>query len=64
MTLLTVVHAWQLNIQSPHRNSAFQKLFTLPPEEFLINDFSCYLKRKMPLQVLHFAVTKILFLII
>ncbi|XP_008777790.2 C2 and GRAM domain-containing protein At5g50170 [Phoenix dactylifera] len=40
----------KLNIRSPHRNSTFQKLFALPPEEFLINDFSCYLKRKMPLQ--------------
>eukprot|EP01018_Ginkgo_biloba_P010181 Gb_29807 [translate_table: standard] len=36
--------------RSPQRNSTFQKLFGLPPEEFLINDFSCYLKRKMPLQ--------------
>ncbi|KAF5182941.1 C2 and gram domain-containing protein [Thalictrum thalictroides] len=40
----------KLNLRSPHRNSTFQKLFGLPPEEFLINDFSCYLKRKMPLQ--------------
>ncbi|XP_057871325.2 C2 and GRAM domain-containing protein At1g03370 isoform X2 [Cryptomeria japonica] len=36
--------------RSPQTNSTFQKLFGLPPEEFLINDFSCYLKRKMPLQ--------------
>ncbi|KAJ4959793.1 hypothetical protein NE237_019703 [Protea cynaroides] len=40
----------KLNLRSPYRNSMFQKLFGLPPEEFLINDFSCYLKRKMPLQ--------------
>ncbi|KAL4193406.1 hypothetical protein AMTRI_Chr06g176730 [Amborella trichopoda] len=40
----------KINLRSPHRNSMFQKLFGLPPEEFLINDFSCYLKRKMPLQ--------------
>lgn len=36
--------------RSPQTNSTFQKLFALPSEEFLINDFSCYLKRKMPLQ--------------
>ncbi|CAK9137549.1 unnamed protein product [Ilex paraguariensis] len=40
----------KLNLRSPHRNSTFQKLFGLPPEEFLISDFSCSLKRKMPLQ--------------
>ncbi|XP_022886156.1 C2 and GRAM domain-containing protein At5g50170 isoform X2 [Olea europaea var. sylvestris] len=40
----------KLNIRSPHRNSTFQKIFGLPPEEFLISDFSCSLKRKMPLQ--------------
>ncbi|XP_051136740.1 C2 and GRAM domain-containing protein At5g50170 isoform X2 [Andrographis paniculata] len=40
----------KLSIRSPHRNSTFQKLFGLPPEEFLISDFSCSLKRKMPLQ--------------
>ncbi|CAN4085979.1 unnamed protein product [Withania somnifera] len=39
-----------LNLQSPHKNSTFQKIFGLPPEEFLINDYSCSLKRKMPLQ--------------
>ncbi|PON96729.1 C2- GRAM domain containing protein [Trema orientale] len=37
----------KLNIRSPHRNSAFQKLFNLPPEEFLISDYTCQLKRKM-----------------
>ncbi|TKY73549.1 C2 and GRAM domain-containing protein [Spatholobus suberectus] len=40
----------KLNLRSPQRNSTFQKLFGLPPEEFLIKDFTCYLKRKMPLQ--------------
>ncbi|RZC92467.1 hypothetical protein C5167_041810 [Papaver somniferum] len=40
----------KLNLRSPRKNSAFQKLFGLPPEEFLINDFACSLKRKMPLQ--------------
>lgn len=40
----------KLSLRSPRRNSAFQKLFGLPPDEFLISDFSCYLKRKMPLQ--------------
>ncbi|GJU47929.1 C2 and GRAM domain-containing protein isoform X1 [Tanacetum coccineum] len=40
----------KLNVKSPHRNSMFQKLFSLPPEEFLISDFSCSLKRKLPLQ--------------
>ncbi|XP_055828101.1 C2 and GRAM domain-containing protein At5g50170 [Solanum dulcamara] len=40
----------KLNLRSPHKNSAFQKIFGLPPEEFLINDYSCSLKRKMPLQ--------------
>ncbi|KAJ8536509.1 hypothetical protein K7X08_034910 [Anisodus acutangulus] len=40
----------KLNVRSPHKNSTFQKIFGLPPEEFLINDYSCSLKRKMPLQ--------------
>ncbi|KAL5814872.1 hypothetical protein ACOSQ4_025513 [Xanthoceras sorbifolium] len=40
----------KLNLRSPHRNSTFQKLFALPPEEFLISDFTCQLKRKLPLQ--------------
>ncbi|KAL1559971.1 C2 and GRAM domain-containing protein-like isoform X1 [Salvia divinorum] len=40
----------KIRLRSPQTNSAFQKLFALPPEEFLINDFSCHLKRKMPLQ--------------
>ncbi|KAK9134086.1 hypothetical protein Scep_013614 [Stephania cephalantha] len=40
----------KINVRSPQTNSAFQKLFVLPPEEFLINDFTCHLKRKMLLQ--------------
>lgn len=40
----------KINLRSPQTNSAFQKLFGLPPEEFLINDFTCHLKRKMVLQ--------------
>ncbi|KAJ8773425.1 hypothetical protein K2173_028602 [Erythroxylum novogranatense] len=40
----------KLNIRSPHKNATFQKVFGLPSEEFLISDFTCYLKRKMPLQ--------------
>ncbi|KAJ8440333.1 hypothetical protein Cgig2_012769 [Carnegiea gigantea] len=40
----------KLNLRSPHKNSAFQKLFGLPPEEFLIKDYSCSLRRKLPLQ--------------
>ncbi|KAK2984251.1 hypothetical protein RJ640_010210 [Escallonia rubra] len=40
----------KIRLRSPQTNSAFQKLFKLPPEEFLINDFTCHLKRKMPLQ--------------
>ncbi|KAG6389245.1 hypothetical protein SASPL_150709 [Salvia splendens] len=40
----------KLSLRSPHRNSTFQKIFTLPSDEFLISDFSCSLKRKLPLQ--------------
>ncbi|XP_010542178.1 PREDICTED: C2 and GRAM domain-containing protein At1g03370 [Tarenaya hassleriana] len=40
----------KINVRSPQTNSAFQKLFGLPQEEFLINDFTCHLKRKMPMQ--------------
>lgn len=40
----------KFNLPSPQRNSTFQKLFGLPPEEFLINDFTCSLKRKLHLQ--------------
>ncbi|NP_001317500.1 C2 and GRAM domain-containing protein At1g03370 isoform X1 [Zea mays] len=37
----------KIAMRSPHTNLAFQKIFSLPPEEFLINDFTCHLKRKM-----------------
>ncbi|XP_047316846.1 C2 and GRAM domain-containing protein At5g50170 [Impatiens glandulifera] len=40
----------KLNTRSPRRNSTFLKIFGLPQEEFLINHFSCSLKRKVPLQ--------------
>ncbi|MED6170371.1 hypothetical protein PIB30_030223 [Stylosanthes scabra] len=50
----------KLNLRSPQRNSTFQKLFGLPPEEFLIKDFTCYLKRKMPLQGRMFLSARIL----
>ncbi|WOL12096.1 C2 and GRAM domain-containing protein [Canna indica] len=37
----------KIALRSPRTNAAFQKLFGLPQEEFLINDFICHLKRKM-----------------
>ncbi|VAI85323.1 unnamed protein product [Triticum turgidum subsp. durum] len=37
----------KIAMRSPHTNLEFQKIFSLPPEEFLINDFTCHLKRKM-----------------
>uniref|UniRef100_J3LYW3 C2 domain-containing protein n=1 Tax=Oryza brachyantha TaxID=4533 RepID=J3LYW3_ORYBR len=40
----------KLHVQSPHRNATFQKLFGLPHEEFLIADYACSLKRRLPLQ--------------
>ncbi|GAB2221255.1 hypothetical protein Drorol1_Dr00012428 [Drosera rotundifolia] len=40
----------KLKPQSPHKNATFQKLFELPAEEILIKDYSCYLRRKIPLQ--------------
>jgi hypothetical protein len=46
-----VAHIMQINLRSTQTNAAFRKLFALPPEEFLIDDFTCHLKRKMPLQV-------------
>jgi len=53
VTLLTVcLCVLQLHVRSPHRNSTFQKLFNLPHEEFLIADYACSLKRKLPLQVI------------
>ncbi|KAH9308298.1 hypothetical protein KI387_036209, partial [Taxus chinensis] len=36
--------------RSPQKNLSFQRLFSLPPEEFLINDFACAVKRKLHLQ--------------
>ncbi|EPS58216.1 hypothetical protein M569_16599, partial [Genlisea aurea] len=48
-----------IKLRSPQTNSAFQKLFGLPPEEFLINNFTCHLKRKMPLQGRLFLSTRI-----
>ncbi|KAL6839471.1 hypothetical protein ACP4OV_030741 [Aristida adscensionis] len=42
----------KINLRSTQTNAAFRKLFNLPPEEFLIDDFTCHLKRKMPLQVI------------
>ena len=48
-------HTMQINLRSTQTNAAFRKLFALPPEEFLIDDFTCHLKRKMPLQVLWFS---------
>ncbi|KAM7275371.1 hypothetical protein ACFE04_017237 [Oxalis oulophora] len=40
----------KLTLRSPHRSATFQKLFSLPPEEYLINDFTCHLRRKLLLQ--------------
>ncbi|XP_006656227.1 C2 and GRAM domain-containing protein At1g03370-like [Oryza brachyantha] len=40
----------KINLRSTQTNAAFRKLFNLPSEEFLIDDFTCHLKRKMPLQ--------------
>eukprot|EP00249_Psilotum_nudum_P022502 c28540_g1_i2 orf=26-3193(+) len=40
----------KISRRSPQKNLSFQRLFLLPSEEFLINDFSCALKRKLPLQ--------------
>ncbi|KAJ8751186.1 hypothetical protein K2173_016367 [Erythroxylum novogranatense] len=42
--------ATKINLHSPQTNSTLQKLFRFAPEEFLINDFTCHLKRKMPVQ--------------
>lgn len=35
---------------SPQKNSSFQRLFSLPAEEFLINDFACAVRIRLPLQ--------------
>ncbi|XVE85030.1 hypothetical protein DITRI_Ditri17bG0059800 [Diplodiscus trichospermus] len=40
----------ELNLRSPQKNSTFQKLFGLPPEEFLVSDFTCQLRRKLPVR--------------
>ncbi|XP_049932542.1 C2 and GRAM domain-containing protein At1g03370-like [Nymphaea colorata] len=50
----------KVHLQPPHRSSTFQKLFKLPPEEFLVSDFSCCLKRKMLLQGRVFASARVI----
>ncbi|XP_062191387.1 C2 and GRAM domain-containing protein At1g03370-like isoform X3 [Phragmites australis] len=40
----------KMTLRSPRTNTAFQELFCLPAEEFLINSFTCYLKRKLHAQ--------------
>lgn len=40
----------KMPLRSPRTNTAFQELFSLPADEFLISSFTCYLKRKMPTQ--------------
>jgi len=40
----------KMTLRSPRTNTAFQELFSLPSEEFLISSFTCYLKRKLPTQ--------------
>uniref|UniRef100_A0ACD5YNW5 Uncharacterized protein n=1 Tax=Avena sativa TaxID=4498 RepID=A0ACD5YNW5_AVESA len=49
----------KMHLRSSQTNSSFRKLFNLPPEEFLIDDFTCHLKRKMPLQGRLFLSTRI-----
>lgn len=41
--------------RSAQKNGSFQKLFALPAEEFLINDFACASKRKILIQVCPFC---------
>ncbi|KAG0631154.1 hypothetical protein M758_1G231500 [Ceratodon purpureus] len=36
--------------RSAQKNGSFQKLFALPAEEFLINDFACAIKKKILIQ--------------
>lgn len=48
-----VSYFYQLVKRSPKLNSQFQKLFALPSEEFLINDYACAIKKKIPIQVCH-----------
>ncbi|GJN15872.1 hypothetical protein PR202_gb02817 [Eleusine coracana subsp. coracana] len=40
----------KMTLRSPRTNTAFQELFSLPAEEFLISNFTCYLKRKLHTQ--------------
>ncbi|KQJ98783.1 C2 and GRAM domain-containing protein At1g03370 [Brachypodium distachyon] len=40
----------KMTLRSPRTNTAFQELFSLPAEEFLISSFTCYLKRKLHTQ--------------
>ncbi|CAL4999495.1 unnamed protein product [Urochloa decumbens] len=40
----------KMTLRSPRTNTAFQELFSLPAEEFLISSFTCYLRRKLPTQ--------------
>lgn len=40
----------KMTLRSPRTNTAFQEIFSLPSEEFLISSFTCYLKRKLPTQ--------------
>ncbi|KAG6531194.1 hypothetical protein ZIOFF_004984 [Zingiber officinale] len=49
----------KMNPPSSHKNSTFQKVFGLPSEEFLIHEFSCCLKRKLPLQGKNFLSARI-----
>ncbi|KAL5731958.1 hypothetical protein ACHQM5_004632 [Ranunculus cassubicifolius] len=37
----------KMNVPSPEENTAFQKIFGLPSEELLINEFTCRLERTM-----------------
>lgn len=41
--------------RSAQKNGSFQKLFSLPAEEFLINDFACAIERKILIQVKGYA---------
>lgn len=50
LTKMEEVVGKKIRVRSHQTNSAFQKLFGFPPEEFLINDFACHLKRKRPTQ--------------
>jgi len=43
----------QASRRSSQRNESFQKLFSVPPEEFLYNDFACAVKRRILIQVRH-----------